>query len=84
MNLSISEPVSRAPSPEVPDFNHVVLDLNLEAATGFDLCTHRGAGQQFGVITACGRIRWHIDGVLADPTLCILRSTRTVQMRVVA
>jgi hypothetical protein len=35
-------------------------------AAGFDLRTHRGDGEQFGFITANGRIRGHIDGVIVD------------------
>ena len=33
-------------------------------AAGFDLRTHRSDGEQFGFITANGRIRGHIDGVI--------------------
>jgi len=77
MNVSFSEPVLRATSPEV-------LDFNLDAAIGFDPRTHPGAGHQLGVITARGRVRWHINAVLDAPTLCVGGSTRTVQRRVVA
>ena len=35
-------------------------------AAGFDLRTHRSDGDQFGFITANGRIRGHIDGVIVD------------------
>ncbi len=33
-------------------------------AAGFDLRTHRSDGEQFGFVTANGRIRGHIDGVI--------------------
>src|SRR4029077_6926680 len=33
-------------------------------AAGFDLRTHRSSGEQFGFVTANGRIRGHIDGVI--------------------
>jgi len=33
-------------------------------AAGFDLRTHRSDGEQFGFVTANGRVRGHIDGVI--------------------
>ena len=35
-------------------------------AAGFDLRTHRSDGEQFGFVTANGRIKGHIDGVIVD------------------
>lgn len=35
-------------------------------AAGFDLRTHRRDGEQFGFVTAGGRVRGHIDGVIVD------------------
>ena len=35
-------------------------------AAGFDLRTHRRDGEQFGFVTAGGRVRGHIDGVIVS------------------
>ena len=42
------------------------LSIRWLRAAGFDLRTHRSDGDQFGFITANGRIRGHIDGVIVD------------------
>ena len=39
-------------------------DVEALRAAGFDLRTHRTDGEQFGFVTANGRIRGHIDGVI--------------------
>jgi len=40
------------------------LSIGWLRAAGFDLRTHRRDGEQFGFVTAGGRIRGHIDGVI--------------------
>ena len=40
------------------------LSIRWLRAAGFDLRTHRSDGEQFGFVTANGRIRGHIDGVI--------------------
>lgn len=40
------------------------LSIRWLRAAGFDLRTHRADGEQFGFVTANGRIRGHIDGVI--------------------
>ena len=40
------------------------LSIRWMRAAGFDLRTHRSDGEQFGFVTANGRIRGHIDGVI--------------------
>jgi hypothetical protein len=40
------------------------LSIRWLRAAGFDLRTHRRDGEQFGFITAGGRVRGHIDGVI--------------------
>lgn len=40
------------------------LSIQWLRAAGFDLRTHRPDGEQFGFVTANGRIRGHIDGVI--------------------
>ena len=42
------------------------LSIRWLRAAGFDLRTHRSDGDQFGFITANGRIRGHIDGVIVS------------------
>jgi hypothetical protein len=42
------------------------LSIRWLRAAGFNLRTHRSDGQQFGFVTANGRIRGHIDGVIVD------------------
>ena len=42
------------------------LSIRWLRAAGFDLRTHRSDGEQFGFVTANGRIRGHIDGVIVD------------------
>jgi len=48
------------------------LSIGWLRAAGFDLRTHRRDGEQFGFITAGGRVRGHIDGVIvAGPDIGI-------------
>jgi hypothetical protein len=42
------------------------LSIRWLRAAGFDLRTHRSDGEQFGFVTANGRIRGHIDGVIVS------------------
>ena len=48
------------------DVGHQFETLSVQwlRAAGFDLRTHRSDGEQFGFVTANGRIRGHIDGVI--------------------
>lgn len=48
------------------------LSIRWLRAAGFDLRTHRREGEQFGFVTAGGRVRGHIDGVIvAGPDIGI-------------
>ena len=42
------------------------LSIRWLRAAGFDLRTHRSDGEQFGFVTANGRIRGHIDGLVGE------------------
>jgi hypothetical protein len=67
-----------APKDEGTDFNgqtlrifgigHALEDIAIRwlRSAGFSLYTRRGDGEQFGFSVAGGRIRGHVDGILAD------------------